>query len=112
MFIKPVILYILFNANFLSLQPNKTFSLSRNPIFPVNLPCSFGLDPLGRTYAEADGVWEIVLVIFLVYAMLPLKTALAFGAGVALPVAHMAVAAAVTTNELGWKWQQVRKLCC
>jgi hypothetical protein len=57
--------------------------------------------------AEAEGVWEIMLVVFLVYGMLPLKTAVALGAGVALPALHLAVSAAFTHNDLGWKWQQV-----
>lgn len=52
----------------------------------VNLPVSFGLNFIGldgqpRIFAEGDGVWQIVLVIFLVYGKLPLKTFLAVGTG-------------------------------
>ncbi len=74
----------------------------------ANLPVSFGLAPGEQEWAEADGVWQVMLVVFLVYGMLPLKTAVSFCAGVALPTAHTIVAAAFTDNGLGWKWQQVR----
>ena len=49
--------------------------------------------------AEVDGVWQIVLVVFLVYAMLPLRTWLAFATGVSLPIVHLAVTAAFDLSD-------------
>jgi adenylate cyclase 1 len=64
-----------------------------------------------------DGVWQVVFVVFLLYAMLPLSAKMALALGVSLPVAHttVAVAATVASDEqdpLGLKWQQVRSLRC
>ncbi len=80
----------------------------------ANLPVTFGLrysesEEEEEEKAEAEGVWQVMLVVFLVYGMLPLKTAVAFCCGVALPAAHLAVSAAATGNGLPreWKWQQL-----
>ncbi len=89
--------------------------LAASAIFAVvNMPVDWSFSSSGgrhRVFAEAEGVWQVLLVVFLLYGMLPLKTAVAFCAGVALPTAHLAVTAAVTANHLpdGWKWQQVCK---
>jgi len=72
---------------------------------PSPLPPAVVSPPRG--FAEADGVWQIMLVIFLVYGMLPLKTALAFAVGVILPAIHLAVSAAFTEDRVGWKWEQL-----
>ncbi len=93
----------------------------------VNLPVGFGLDGAGaaddlegdeaaaagrhhhRKFVEADGVWQLVTVIFLVYAMLPMKTYVAFAMGSSLPVVHLAVSVACVDNAtVGLVWQQVR----
>ena len=73
----------------------------------VNLPVSFGMDNTARVFAEGDGVWQIVLVIFLVYGKLPLKSFLAVGTGICLPILHLLVSGFITENQLNWKWQQV-----
>ncbi len=59
--------------------------------------------------SEVDGVWQVVFVVFLAYAMLPLKTAVALGVGAALPVVHLIVSGVCAENHLGLKWQQVRR---
>ena len=80
---------------------------------------------------EADGVWQVVLVVFLVrytrfthnirqnhgkftfppsqiYSMLPMKTGVALGMGLFLPALHIAISATLTNNNLvGLRWQQV-----
>ena len=81
-----------------------TFSLA-------SLPTDYGLNassPSGHRFVEADGVWQLVVVIFLVYTMLPMKTHVAFFMGASLPVAHLAVSAALVHNQtVGLRWQQV-----
>lgn len=83
----------------------------------VSLPVDFGIayseaadDEIEppRQLVEADGVWQVVLVIFLVYAMLPMKTVVAFVFGVSLPFIHLLVSASFTENNVGLRWQQVR----
>ena len=78
----------------------------------VNLPVN--IIPVGddeamsaRRYVEADGVWQVVLVIFLVYGMLPMKTAVALSMGVLLPAIHLIVSASFTSNNFGLRWQQL-----
>lgn len=82
-----------------------TFSLA-------SLPTDYGIvgtADSARHFVQADGVWQLVVVIFLVYTMLPMKTHVAFFMGASLPVAHLAVSAAVVHNErVGLRWQQVR----
>ena len=84
-----------------------TFSLA-------SLPTDYGLNassPSGHRFVEADGVWQLVVVIFLVYTMLPMKTHVAFFMGASLPVAHLAVSAALVHNQtVGLRWQQVSGL--
>lgn len=83
--------------------------LSASVAFAVaNLPVTFGLASSTSSLAEADGVWQVMLVVFLVYGMLPLKTVVSFCTGVALPAVHLVASGAFTENHLGWKWQQVR----
>ena len=84
-----------------------TFSLA-------SLPTDYGLNassPSGHRFVEVDGVWQLVVVIFLVYTMLPMKTHVAFFMGASLPVAHLAVSAALVHNQtVGLRWQQVSEL--
>ena len=85
-----------------------TFSLA-------SLPTDYGLNASpsssGHRFVEADGVWQLVVVIFLVYTMLPMKTHVAFFMGASLPVAHLAVSAALVHNQtVGLRWQQVSEL--
>ena len=74
---------------------------------PVNYGLGYQTGETGTRYAEVDGVWQVVLVVFLVYAMLPLRTWLAFTTGVGLPALHLLVSGFAGADLLGWKWQQV-----
>jgi len=116
----------------------------------VSMPVSFGLPPVtldlgpndklvksrddqestrGLERVEVEGVWQILLVVFLVsylreaifqlfqcnsslfylkvYSMLPLKTWKALSFGTLLSVLHLTVTAVFTTNRLNMHWQQV-----
>lgn len=58
----------------------------------------------------AEGAWQIVFVVFLAYAMMPLKTWVAAVFGFALPIVHLTVSAIVAGEFLHLTWQQVRSL--
>jgi adenylate cyclase 1 len=55
----------------------------------------------------AEGVWQVVFVVFLAYAMMPLKTWVAAVFGVFLPVVHVIVAAIFSKEFPSLTWQQV-----
>ncbi|XP_059084540.1 Ca(2+)/calmodulin-responsive adenylate cyclase-like isoform X4 [Tigriopus californicus] len=76
----------------------------------ASLPVSFGLSrqaDYARQYVEADGVWQAVLVIFLVYAMLPMKTVVALVFGLTIPFIHLIVSAVFVQNKLGLHAEQL-----
>ena len=56
----------------------------------IALPLNFGDRPRVH-YTPAEGVWQIILVVFLVYALLPLKIYIAIATGVLLPLVHVLV---------------------
>jgi adenylate cyclase 1 len=55
----------------------------------------------------AEGVWQVVFVVFLAYAMMPLKTWIAAVFGIFLPVVHIIVAAIFAKEFPSLTWQQV-----
>lgn len=55
----------------------------------------------------AEGVWQVVFVVFLAYAMMPLKTWVATLFGLFLPVVHVIVAAIFAKEFPSLTWQQV-----
>jgi adenylate cyclase 1 len=55
----------------------------------------------------AEGVWPVVFVVFLAYAMMPLKTWVAAVFGVFLPLVHVTVAAIFAKEFPSLTWQQV-----
>ncbi|GLV34234.1 rutabaga [Carabus blaptoides fortunei] len=55
----------------------------------------------------AEGAWQIVFVVFLAYAMMPLKTWVAAVFGFALPIVHVTVSAIVAGEFLHLTWQQL-----
>jgi adenylate cyclase 1 len=55
----------------------------------------------------AEGVWQVVFVVFLAYAMMPLKTWVAAVFGIILPVLHVIVAAIFAKEFPSLTWQQV-----
>ncbi|XP_014661660.1 PREDICTED: adenylate cyclase type 1-like [Priapulus caudatus] len=59
---------------------------------PVNYVVPVGQDEVWLR-AAPEGVWEIIFVVFLVYAMLPLKTYFSVLFGIILPICHTVVAA-------------------
>jgi adenylate cyclase 1 len=55
----------------------------------------------------AEGVWQVIFVVFLAYAMMPLKTWVAAVFGVFLPIVHVIVAAIFAKEFPSLTWQQV-----
>lgn len=54
-----------------------------------------------------EGAWQVVFVVFLAYAMMPLKTWVAAVFGFALPVVHVTVSAVFAKDFPHLTWQQV-----
>lgn len=54
-----------------------------------------------------EGTWQVVFVVFLAYAMMPLKTWVAAVFGFALPIVHVAVSAVFGKEFPHLTWQQV-----
>ncbi|CAH1156233.1 unnamed protein product [Phaedon cochleariae] len=55
----------------------------------------------------AEGAWQVVFVVFLAYAMMPLRAHVAAAFGLLLCAAHVAVGAAVATDFRDLVWQQL-----
>ena len=55
----------------------------------------------------AEGVWQVVFVIFLAYAMMPLKTWVSTAFGLMLSITHVAVSASFAREFPHLLWQQV-----
>lgn len=55
----------------------------------------------------AEGTWQILFVVFLAYAMMPLKTWVAALFGITLPVVHITVSTTFATEFPQLLWQQV-----
>lgn len=75
-----------------------------------SLPLDFGLTVPGRQAAvrsPVEGVWETVLVVFMVYSMMPLRTIVAAILGVLLPVLHLALSALIANAFPASLWRQV-----
>ena len=77
----------------------------------IALPFNFG-DRARVLYTPAEGVWQITLVIFLIYALLPLKIYIAIATGVLLPLIHVLVSVLLTNHDnLPMSlWRQVSKI--
>nr|CAD7592707.1 unnamed protein product [Timema genevievae] len=78
--------------------------------------CALAL-PLGATgllletrRVSAEGIWEIVFVVFLAYSMMPLKMWVAVMFGVGLPIIHVTVAVVFAHDFPHLHWQQERLL--
>ena len=76
----------------------------------VALPVEFGDRPGTGHHTPADGVWQVTLVVFLVYALLPFKIYVALAAGLLLPTTHVLVSIFITPHEQWLLWRQVSKL--
>uniref|UniRef100_A0A1B6CEQ7 adenylate cyclase n=1 Tax=Clastoptera arizonana TaxID=38151 RepID=A0A1B6CEQ7_9HEMI len=55
----------------------------------------------------AEGTWQVIFVVFLAYAMMPLKTWVATLFGLLLPVVHLAVSTTFATEFPNLVWQQI-----
>ena len=76
----------------------------------VALPVKFGDRPQVK-FTPAEGVWQVTLLIFLIYALLPLKIYVAMMTGILLPIAHVIVAIFFAKPHHHWLlWRQVRHL--
>lgn len=76
-----------------------TFCALALPVYP---------GPTARVAAE--GTWQVVFVVFLAYAMMPLKSWVAALFGLLLCSAHVAVAAVFASDFPHLYWQQVSEL--
>lgn len=72
--------------------------------------CALAL-PLYPTTATAkvaaEGTWQVVFVVFLAYAMMPLKSWVAAVFGLMLSSAHLTLATLFATDFPHLMWQQV-----
>ncbi|ESP00183.1 hypothetical protein LOTGIDRAFT_141290, partial [Lottia gigantea] len=75
-----------------------------------SFPTDFGIilpDMPPVHYHPADGVWETVYVIFMIYSLMPLRTLIAAVIGILLPVAHLAVSAFLANYFPSLLWRQL-----
>lgn len=79
----------------------------------VGLPCqvaesaTWGAGSWGQAQPSVHGAWEVVFVLFVSYSLLPLKTRVAVGVGMVLPMLHTIVAVTSATEYAEITWQQV-----
>lgn len=92
-----VICYIL--LTFLVCFAVLSFPFDLGPDYPERIP---------PKYTAADGVWEVMFVVFMIYSLMPLRTYIAAVLGVILPVCHLVVSAVIVDNESAFLWRQVR----
>lgn len=74
--------------------------------FPVD-SSSFLKKGVPQQLTVADGVWQILFVIFLSYSMLPLKPYVSLTIGIILPTAHTLVAVFIPKSFMDFMWQQL-----
>ncbi|XP_060529634.1 Ca(2+)/calmodulin-responsive adenylate cyclase-like isoform X1 [Cylas formicarius] len=73
-----------------------TFCALALPLYPAS----------SHTRVAAEGTWQVVFVLFLAYAMMPLKSWIAAVFGLLLCAAHLSVATIFATDFPHLKWQQ------
>lgn len=76
-----------------------TFCAIALPLYPAS----------STAKVAAEGTWQVVFVVFLAYAMMPLKSYIAAVFGFLLCGAHLAIASLFSTEFHDLMWQQVRK---
>ena len=64
---------------------------------------------VGHTRHPGDGVWEVCLVVFCVYSLMPLRTLVALVTGLLLPAAQILVSYFVANAFPHLLWRQVCK---
>ncbi len=73
----------------------------------IALPLNFGDRPR-VLYTPVEGVWEVLIVVFLVYALLPVRMCIAMVTGVVLPCVHVVVSVLLANDLLPTLlWRQV-----
>ncbi|KAL8615125.1 hypothetical protein ACOMHN_054494 [Nucella lapillus] len=75
-----------------------------------SLPLDFGVTVPGRVTPQrspVDGVWELALVVFLVYSLMPVRTLVAVVVGLLLPAMHLLVSVFVANSFPDMLWRQV-----
>ncbi|XP_050418013.1 adenylate cyclase type 1 [Patella vulgata] len=75
-----------------------------------SFPSDFGIIIPGSPRAghhPANGVWETLYVIFMIYSLMPLRTLIAAVIGIVLPVAHLAVSAFLANTFPALLWRQL-----
>ncbi len=84
--------------------------LSFSSLLLIGLPLNFGLltglDPIFN-FTCANGVWEVLLVVFMLYTVLPLGTSVCLCLGLLFPVLQLAAAGFLATLYREYLWQQV-----
>ncbi|XP_023721061.1 Ca(2+)/calmodulin-responsive adenylate cyclase isoform X3 [Cryptotermes secundus] len=83
-----------------------TFCAVAMPLGPEDPTAGGGGMGVETRRVLAEGVWQVVFVVFLAYAMMPLKTWVAAVFGVFLPVVHVIVAAIFAKEFPSLTWQQ------
>jgi len=79
-----------------------------------SFPLDFGYQSPDRPAPirlPVNGAWEVTFVVFLIYAMMPLRTYVAVIFGVSLPVSHLLVTSLTANNFPLLLWRQVRFFC-
>ena len=77
----------------------------------LSFPFDLGPDFPGRNrtiYTVADGVWEVMFVVFMIYSLMPLRTYIAAVLGIILPLCHLIISAVIVEKiSFSLLWRQV-----
>nr|CAI5839106.1 unnamed protein product [Callosobruchus analis] len=79
-----------------------TFCALSLPLYPISATAK----------VAAEGTWQVVFVVFLAYAMMPLKSYVAAIFGFLLCGSHLAMSSVSATEFQDLKWQQVSSKKC
>ena len=77
----------------------------------LSFPFDLGPDFPGRQrtiFTVADGVWQVMLVVFMIYSLMPLRTYIAAVLGIILPLCHLIISAVIVEKiSSALLWRQV-----
>ncbi|XP_052094774.1 adenylate cyclase type 1-like [Mytilus californianus] len=77
----------------------------------LSFPFDLGPDFPGRirtVYTVADGVWEVMFVVFMIYSLMPLRTYIAAVLGIILPLCHLVISAVIVEKKsYSLLWRQI-----
>ncbi|KAK3101048.1 hypothetical protein FSP39_000561 [Pinctada imbricata] len=74
--------------------------------FPINMSPTHPGTP-EPIYSPADGVWEVIFVVFIAYSLMPLRTYIVVAFGVVVPVAHLVTSGLITDYDSDYLWRQL-----